>query len=117
MDTVIYGYRTDVTGLYAQGCILCAYTSVSQNIGGSGFVQTAEIFDTSWGIRAEVEAIVCLRLIGSARYLRNLDDGAQMGKETIRRYFAKFCQDIRAMYVPVYLNHRPTIAELDAIVC
>lgn len=67
------------------------------------------------GIRAEDKVLGCIRLIGSARSLRDLDDGAKMGKETIRRYLAKFYHNIGQLYGISYLTCRPTTAELGAI--
>lgn len=58
-------------------------------------------------IRAEFELLVFIRLIGSTRSLKDVDDGVHMGKETIRRYFENFCHGIFQLYRPAYLNRRP----------
>lgn len=67
------------------------------------------------GIRGEVKVLVCLRLLGHARSLRDLDDSAQMGKETIRKYFWLFCRHVMEIYGPALLNRRPTKAELWSV--
>lgn len=65
------------------------------------------------GIRGEVKVLMCLRLLGHARSLRDLDGSAQMGKETIRKYFHLFCVQVRDIYGPVLLKKRPTKQELQ----
>lgn len=44
-----------------------------------------------------------------------MDDGARMGKETIRKYFRHFCRDIPAVYGGLFLNRRPSKVELKGI--
>lgn len=67
------------------------------------------------GKEAEIKVMVCLRLLGSARSLRDLDDGACMGKETIWKYFCQLCIDMRTIYGPTYLNWRSTSTEIGAV--
>lgn len=57
--------------------------------------------------------VVCLRMLGSATSLHQLEDGACIGKETIRRYLRIFWKDLKEIYGPVFLNRRHTHVELD----
>lgn len=67
------------------------------------------------GISSEVKIRACLRLLGTAQPLEDLDDGARMGKETLRRYFRQFCRATVLLYGGEYLNRRPNQVELESI--
>lgn len=54
-------------------------------------------------------------MLGSARSLDDLENSAQMGKETIRFYLKRCCRGVLEIYGLVYLNKRPTKDEPDGI--
>lgn len=54
-------------------------------------------------------------MIGSERYFGVLNKAAQVWQESIRRYYSRVCQDIRAMNELAYLNRRPIISYQSAI--
>lgn len=66
-------------------------------------------------IRSEIKVLVCLRLLGTGRSLDDLDDCAQMGRETIRYYFKRFCKDMLVIYGGQFLNRRPRPDELQKL--
>lgn len=44
-----------------------------------------------------------------------MDDCAQMGRETVRKYLQQLWTDMRIIYGDNFLNRRPTVAELGMI--
>lgn len=67
------------------------------------------------GIFAEVKLLVCLKRVGSAFSLWELDDTAQMGKGTIRSYWKLVLGHTKEIDGSSYLNRRSTRAELGSI--
>ena len=56
--------------------------------------------------------LACLRKLGTARPLDDIDDSAQMASETLRQYFRKFNECLIELYGGRFLNRRPSTSEL-----
>lgn len=67
------------------------------------------------GIDTNVKVMAVLRVWTKGQACDVMDDGARMGKETVRKYVHAFLSDVREKYEPVYLNCRPTEDELSNI--
>lgn len=46
--------------------------------------------------------MLCLRLMKTVKYVSDLVDQAEMGKEAIRYYFREVCVDVKAIYWSVF---------------
>ena len=64
------------------------------------------------GIPSQIKVLACLRKLGTARPLDDLDERAQMGSETLRQYFRKFNECLIELYGGRFLNRRPSTSEL-----
>lgn len=55
------------------------------------------------GVASEVKVPVCLRRMRCASSLRDLDDSAQMGNQTIRKYMKLLIRHVKEIYGASYL--------------
>lgn len=67
------------------------------------------------GHSTEVKVLVCLRYLGTARALDDLDDGARLSTESARKYIKHFATDLVRLHGPQYFNRYPNKSELQAI--
>lgn len=59
--------------------------------------------------------MVCLKILGSGASSRNLEDGAQMGKQPIRSYVRNLVLDVKGIDDAMILNRRPIRSEMGSI--
>lgn len=66
-------------------------------------------------IRSGLNILSFLRILGSGRSFDDVDDSAQMGRQTVRSCFHQFCNEFMPIYGAPYLNVQPSASDLASV--